>query len=188
MPKLVDHDERRARIAQAAMVEIAESGIESLRLTDVADRAGWTTGVLTHYFKNKQDLLDEALKRTLDALVGDAIAQAERFEGKLTDVLPHWLPTTPQRLSNWKTWLAFAGNGQFSARYRSAHQHYYRTLSELIVTQLQKEGGVGDLEQSADMLIAFLDGLSTRVVLEPHSWPSERQEALLAQYVRAVMR
>ena len=56
------------------MLEIAEKGIEDLRLKDVAERAGWTTGVLTHYFSNKEELLSEALKVTFREIVGEAVA------------------------------------------------------------------------------------------------------------------
>ena len=57
MPRQVDHAARRAELADAATELIADVGVDGLRLRDVAARAGCTTGMLTHYFADKRELL-----------------------------------------------------------------------------------------------------------------------------------
>ena len=44
MPKIVDHDERRATIAAAAAMVIADDGVEGATMKAIASRAGVTTG------------------------------------------------------------------------------------------------------------------------------------------------
>ena len=57
MPKVVDIEQRRAELAEAASRLIARAGIESATMREVAAEAGWTTGALTHYFSDKRELL-----------------------------------------------------------------------------------------------------------------------------------
>ena len=57
MPKIVDVEQRRAELADAAARLIARSGIEAATMREVAAEAGLTTGALTHYFADKHELL-----------------------------------------------------------------------------------------------------------------------------------
>ena len=179
MPKIVDHEERRTSIARAAMLEIAENGIEDLRLKDVAERAGWTTGVLTHYFSNKEELLSEALKITFKEIVGEALAESRSDNHSVHELMRRWLPCFPGRLLGWQAWIAFVGSAQFSSPKRELHEEYYRLVKEEALRRLAAENVRMDVEDTADLMIAFMDGLSTRVIMEPDKWPAERQEALL---------
>ena len=61
MPKIVDHDQRRRELAQAAWNVIADSGIDGATTREIAREAGYSTGVLAHYFERKDDILLEAL-------------------------------------------------------------------------------------------------------------------------------
>src|SRR5262252_380065 len=61
MPKIVDHDQRRRELAQAAWNVIADSGIDGATTREIAREAGFSTGVLAHYFERKDDILLEAL-------------------------------------------------------------------------------------------------------------------------------
>lgn len=48
MPKLVDHDERRAKVSAPAIRAIDEQEFDRVRLVDVAKRAECTTGAVRH--------------------------------------------------------------------------------------------------------------------------------------------
>ena len=61
MPKIVDRVERRAAIAAAAADAIADEGIEAVTMKGIAARAGVTTGAVTHYFDDKQEVILAAL-------------------------------------------------------------------------------------------------------------------------------
>ena len=87
MPKIIDHDERRMEIAGAVVRIIARQGISGVTMKIVAKEAGWSTGVLHHYFENKQELLIGGLRF------------AARETGKsITRVLKHRDPKERLRL------------------------------------------------------------------------------------------
>ncbi len=188
MPKVVDHEERRESIARAAMLEIADRGIDDLRLKDVAERAGWTTGVLTHYFKSKEELLSEALKVTFREVVGEAVADAQNDDHDDFELMRRWLPSYPGRLMVSKAWIAFMGSAQFSSANRELFAEYYRLMAQEGYRRLAGVPLAISADEAVDMLQAFFDGLCTRVIMEPDAWPLERQETLLKTFIACILR
>src|SRR5215213_9506341 len=61
MPKLGMEPIRREQICRAAATVIAREGFAGTTLRKVADEAGVSTGMLNHYFSNRQDLLTQTL-------------------------------------------------------------------------------------------------------------------------------
>ena len=57
MPRVVNHEERREEIAEAAWRVIEREGLAGADLREIAREAGYTTGVITHYFRNKRELM-----------------------------------------------------------------------------------------------------------------------------------
>jgi AcrR family transcriptional regulator len=60
-------EERPEELLTAALEIFAERGFRATRLEDVAARAGVSKGTVYLYFRNKEDLLVQALSRYLDA-------------------------------------------------------------------------------------------------------------------------
>ncbi len=61
MPKLGMGPIRREQICRAAAAVIAREGFAGSTMRMVAEEAGVSTGMLNHYFANRQDLLTQAL-------------------------------------------------------------------------------------------------------------------------------
>ena len=64
MPKIVDHDSRKAVFAEAAIRLVARDGLEGLTMRAVAAESGLSYGSLFHYFDSKDDLLMHAIRHT----------------------------------------------------------------------------------------------------------------------------
>jgi AcrR family transcriptional regulator len=62
MPKIVNHDERRDQIALVACRVVAENGFDQATIVRIAREAGYTTGMVAHYFDTKQDIIIAALR------------------------------------------------------------------------------------------------------------------------------
>ena len=65
MPKIVDHDKRRDEIALVACRVVAEGGFDQATIVRIAREAGYTTGMVAHYFDTKQDIIIAALRLML---------------------------------------------------------------------------------------------------------------------------
>jgi Transcriptional regulator len=67
MPKLGMEPIRRAEAINAALECISEHGIQGITLDMVAEKAGFSKGIVAYYFKSKRNLILESLKEFLAA-------------------------------------------------------------------------------------------------------------------------
>ncbi len=180
MPKVVDHDERRERIAEAAWRVIEREGPDGANLRRIAREAGYTTGVVTHYFRDKRDLMAFAfglvVERSTSRMAG-AAAEAGA-EGALAQLLP----LDEERRRETTVWLALMGSSlsdpdlaaELRRRYRRAREATLPMFREALV-----EAQAGDPDDVADELLAAVDGITVDALTDPERFPPERQMALL---------
>ncbi len=57
MPKIINHDQRREEIANVVMKLIVEEGIKKTTVRGICRRGGFSTGVIAHYFNDREELL-----------------------------------------------------------------------------------------------------------------------------------
>jgi AcrR family transcriptional regulator len=97
MPKIVDHQERRDQIALVACRVVAEYGFEQATIVRIAREAGYTTGMVAHYFDTKQDIIIAALRLILQRIEARLTRPATGPRPQLLAVLTEALPIDPQR-------------------------------------------------------------------------------------------
>lgn len=179
-------------IAAAACVVIARDGMHKASLRAIAKEMGCTTGMVTHYFANKEAILVEALERLLQPLVqnqpilegpGDDLESLIR---QLVEVLPLDGP----RIQFWKVWSAFMGlsitNLTLQARRISLLEDFRQRLSQSL-SNLMHHGMLdapGSAEDLADGINAYLGGLGLTAVAAPSLYPPERVRSLAIAHLR----
>lgn len=188
MPKVVDHDERRQAFAAATARTIGTYGIESVTMTRVAKAAGVTTGSLTHYFKDKDEIILAALEWANGAMHRRAEEAIQRGDDAIT-VLMSVLPTDRARLAEWRTWIVFGDRATRSSRLMKAKRATYRAWSDLLARGFREQQDRGelssdlDLELEAESMVVLVAGLGDLAAGDPKSWPASRQRAVLERYV-----
>ncbi|MEU5049408.1 TetR/AcrR family transcriptional regulator [Streptomyces sp. NPDC021096] len=80
MPKRVDHDERRAEIAEALVRVAGRRGLHAVGMRDVAAEAGVSLRLVQYYFETKEKLLLHGL-RHLTAGFTERVAARVRAAG-----------------------------------------------------------------------------------------------------------
>ncbi len=108
MPKLGMGPIRREQICRAAAAVIAREGFAGSTMRMVADEAGVSTGMLNHYFANRQDLLTQALvfvsERTQERY-RVAIEDVPAGRGRLLALLESALADDEQMVETWRVWI-----------------------------------------------------------------------------------
>ena len=61
-------DANRREIASAACELVADGGLDSVSMRRIAKHLGATTGYISHYYADKEDLLEAALRAALSEL------------------------------------------------------------------------------------------------------------------------
>ncbi|MBI1265073.1 MAG: TetR family transcriptional regulator [Alphaproteobacteria bacterium] len=65
MPKIVDHDAQRTRIARAAVAAFRQDGYSGVSLRRIAEAAGASKSAMYHYFPDKRALFEAASREVL---------------------------------------------------------------------------------------------------------------------------
>lgn len=170
MPRIADHDARRQQLAQAAAGVIARAGVAGASMRDVAAAGGVTTGAVTHYFPGRTELIAAAYDQVMGRL-------AERLDGPertalteapaLAEALAAFLPLDEETRAEWRVWLAFSAEALIDPALAARHRAHYATILAAVAAEV---GGAA----AADLLVAIIDGLAIRILLEPDEWPRAR--------------
>ncbi|MCL4478714.1 MAG: TetR/AcrR family transcriptional regulator [Deltaproteobacteria bacterium] len=79
-------DKMKEKITMAAVKVYAEKGMQGIKITDIAKEANISYGLVYHYFKNKEDIMNEIFSRSINIFL-EAIEKVsykdEPLEAKL---------------------------------------------------------------------------------------------------------
>ena len=78
--------ERRSELLRAAVRVFARKGFRASRVADIAEEAGVAHGLLYHYFRSKDEVLDEIFRRTWSNLA-EALREIEASGAPLREQL-----------------------------------------------------------------------------------------------------
>jgi len=182
MPRYVDHDDRRRHIAATAAELVGTRGLEALTFRNVAEAAGSSTTVLTHYFADKRDLLRSTYEAVAERF-GARWDEAVRGQGGLAECLEAWLPLDPERLTEWRLLTSFWGMAASDPALGSAQARHGRSSQRRIESLLQQHMphiAGAEVELVGRRLISFVLGLGATSALDPDHWPPAEQRRVLA--------
>src|SRR4051794_27554166 len=109
MPLVVNPSQRRRDVAAVAARLVAEGGAEAVTVRAVAEAAGYSTKIVSHYFADKRALILSTYRYAADRSA--AIAEASQAPGSsdAQAYIRSLLPTDDATRQNWKVWFAFWG-------------------------------------------------------------------------------
>jgi AcrR family transcriptional regulator len=188
MPKIVDVDATKMRIVEAAWDVITTEGIQSVSMRRVAKAAGCTSGLITHHFTDKDELVTYAYEKVLDEMIANAARRVDEersLRDKLWAAIEAIEPTTPRLqqltvvLINF--WAQAAFNRAFAARCRQDYKRWRTLISRTL------RGGVEagelradtDIRALTDTLTLLSDGLSVGMTLTPTLYPKGHRRDIL---------
>lgn len=196
MPKIVDHGQRRRDLLQATATVIATEGIQAATVRRIARQAGCTTGLVTHYFPGKDELVIGALRQVHGAAGDRMLAHRKRATGlqALRSVLMEALPFTAQAKQEWHVWLSFWGVAWSSAPLSAEHRERYDLWRRLIGQLLGEAARLGetrpglDLREATDRIVALVDGLGLQMIYEPLRLSRRRATAMIEAQLAEIAR
>ncbi len=189
MPKIVDEEEQRRRIRQAASRAFAKRGLEGTGLQHVAREAGLGRSSLYHYYPDKaalvQDLANELLEEETALFTqafqsGDsALDRIERLTTAIVELFDRSASTGRLMLQIWAS---------DPDRFQAMLETLRGGLTQL-VEQGQELGEIDpglDAEASATLVIALMDGVLVQGFIDPRLF--EQKEKLGDALLSAVRR
>ncbi len=191
MPKIVDHARRRDEIALVACRVVAKYGFEQTTIVRIAREAGYTTGMVAHYFDTKQDIIVAALRLILRRIEERLTRQVQAAEQPdLLALLAEALPVDATRFIECAFWTAFWGQVMADQRLRRVnvwiHREYMRLFERCLAQSWPqwRQWPADTREQVLRSVVTFINGLTASAVASRGDWPPERQISQLQMQLR----
>lgn len=187
MPKTVDHYERREELLEAVWRVIAHDGMEGATMRAIAKETGWSTGVLAHYFADKDDIIGSALRLAYERI---AMRWDQKLEGlagvrALYELVLDNLPLDDERVLETKLlmnyWSLVIRGHDATPRPRRRGPLLIDLLAKL-VREGQEAGEIRSDEAPEDVaerLLGLIDGFSLHALLNPERLTSDRLISLI---------
>jgi AcrR family transcriptional regulator len=190
MPKIVDHEERRNEIALVACRVVAQYGFDQATIVRIAREAGYTTGMVAHYFDTKQDIVIAALRLILRRIEERLTPRVPAVEPDLLTLLTESLPVDETRYIECAFWISFWGQVPADRRLKRINAWVHREYLRLFARCLAR--GWPDFarwpeatrEQVLRSVMTFINGVTASTVANRGDWPAERQIGALRLHLQ----
>jgi AcrR family transcriptional regulator len=178
-------DSKRIGALSATLRVIARDGLEKTTIRSIAKEAGCSAGSLAHYFRDKEDILRQALELAdarISKRMADIISESEPNLA-LREVLAQVLPIDDDRTVELTLDVNFWGRALIHPELRGLeHEDHdrWRNIVLGLVSSIESSNKSSlSAQDLTDVLIAFLDGLGLQALIYPELFPADRQLELL---------
>jgi len=191
MPKIVDHDERRREIVRATWRVIRRIGVDATTVREIAKEAGYSNGVLAHYFTNKEELLILAHQQAFEQAATRMDEKATGAVGldHLRSLLLEALPLDEERDLEAYIDVSFWAQSLVNDRLRKVRTESHIAARENWKNHISALRDSGHITTStpddvlADELLMVIDSLSAQALLFPDVITPERQLLLVDSFM-----
>lgn len=191
MPKIVDHEKRKAKIAKATWQVILKHGMKGASVRNIAREANLSLGALRHYFPNQDELyayamqlVSERVKKRLKNVVQSDLPPKE----KVIAFLEEFLPLDEESSKEMEVWFHFM-------------YHYFdqgedindgiRDAVRLVFAFLEKENllleGL-DKELEIERLYAIIDGLALHKIIGKNCLSNKMMQRVLTSHIESLIK
>ncbi|NEO49567.1 MAG: TetR family transcriptional regulator [Moorea sp. SIO4A3] len=191
----MSQQDRRLEVSEAAWRVIVREGLDRTSMRAIAQELGCTTGVVTHHFRDKQELILFALNQVTQRLQKTMQTATEQARGvdRLVEMLSAFLPLDTERQDILKVWVAFLGYAIGRESLMAEHQQSAAQLREVIIQELKALQSAKlirpniEPELEANALLALVNGVSLDSLIQAKRLSSDQQQIVIRRYVNELL-
>lgn len=169
--------EKQEKILKAALELFATQGFAATSTAKVAKKAGVSEGLIFRHFENKQGLLEAIMhigkEKAKEAFAEVVMANEPKECLRKALELPFTIPKSDYEL--WR--LTYALKWQMNN-----YDDSFSKPVKLVLINAFTELGYSDPEAEADLLLMYIDGMATALLLHEPENKTEILSALKAKY------
>ncbi|MDP9865768.1 MULTISPECIES: TetR/AcrR family transcriptional regulator [Streptosporangium] len=189
-PARTDHEARRHDVSEAVWRVLAEHGFAGLTLRAVAAAMGASTGLVTHYFAGKHELIAHALD-----ILETRTRQRPRLKAPASGLpalrahLLNILPLTSEGVAMNRIWVGSWDVALSDPALFAAQATRYDRIRAVLCTAIEDARRLGELPVEADAqrlaatALSFTHGLVVQALFAPDSFPPEHQIELVDDFL-----
>ncbi|MBV9044813.1 MAG: TetR/AcrR family transcriptional regulator [Alphaproteobacteria bacterium] len=185
-----DREAQRTKLLDAAIAVIGQDGFAEASLRKVAERAGCSTGAVTYYFANREEMMAAVIESQFDVFDAMLMRSDEgRADGKI-DVrggLKRWLDSLDANTEGggWVANFQLLSLARHEPALAAVYQRRYAQYRDVFASMLAKAQRQGSIRKDiapdllADQISAMGDGWMMLFPVEPERFRPSRVKALL---------
>ena len=175
-------DLRRGQIVAAARALVAAGGLEALTIGALEEKLGFSRGVITYHFDDKDEIVEAVLRSAVEDIDADTAAEvsaAESFDEKLAAVLRTKLRGFSANREAGRILLSFWGRLWSDRRARRVNEELfarYREESRGLIAAGQAAGAFAkdaDADAFGALLVGIVIGLATQQAVQEDAFDAE---------------
>jgi len=188
MPKVGMQPIRRQQLIEATLKAVDQVGLHDASIALIARIAGVSTGIISHYFKDKNGLLEATMRHLMMAL-GEAVNQRRAAQpddsprSRLRAVIEGNFDTSQINSPATKTWLAFWASSMHHRQLRRLQHVNDRRLYSNLCCEFKRALEPSRARCAALGLAALIDGLWLRSVLTGTSFDVQQAMQVAFDYI-----
>jgi len=188
-------EERKRDLIQAAIRDIAAHGYDAVTVATICEEAGFSRGLIGHYFSGKDELLHEAVK-TVATELGAAIRSAADAAGPDPAARLHALIAvsftppgfTPEKVA---VWVSLTGAARWSpplaTLYRDIWRDYRAGVGRLFARAAKERRIQLDPDRTALTFSQLVEGLWVGWAADPEAIAPHTAEDCCHAYIDMVL-
>jgi AcrR family transcriptional regulator len=194
VPKIVDHDARREELVEATWRVLARTGMLGATMREIAREAGVSTGLLAHYFADKEDLLAFALRLSHRRVYERIHAGSQGIVGlpALRVIMLEALPLDEPRLLEAQIEMTFLSLAMGNDSLRDLQNREFERFWDELHHRVSEAQALGEISPDLDadwithQLIILVEGISLEAVLYPARVNPDQQREILEHFLDQV--
>jgi TetR/AcrR family transcriptional regulator, fatty acid metabolism regulator protein len=161
--------EKQSAIFDSAIKVIREKGFHRMRMVDIAKEAGISYGLVYHYFKNKESLINDILNQWWEELyrfLETVHKENSEFHEKLKKIILYFLDLYQQKPDLMNIFITQISRSSANlTKTRLDHFKIFISLTEGILTEGQKRGFLRRDFEAPYLTYIFLGALETFITI-----------------------
>ncbi|MHC0037627.1 TetR/AcrR family transcriptional regulator [Pseudoneobacillus sp. C159] len=194
MPKIVNHDKQKEKVAEAAWRVIRREGLEGASVRKIAEEAGISPGSMRHYFPTQSDLLlysmnlvTERVKKRVQRIefTGDPVHDAQLLLFEL-------LPIDEEKSVEMEVWLIFNIKALSDSSLQNLVEQLYletkQAITYIIDTFINQGLTKNNINRETEIqtLYALIDGLTLQAIMRPQQVTPEIIKNTILHHIRCL--
>ncbi|MEA9392082.1 transcriptional regulator BetI [Acerihabitans sp. TG2] len=188
MPKVGMQPIRRQQLIEATLAAVNEVGMHDASISQIARRAGVSNGIISHYFRDKNGLL-EATMRYLLSRLGVAVTQRlsalqnNEPRTRLQAIIEGNFDESQTNSAAMKTWLAFWASSMHSPQLHRLQRVNNRRLYSNLCHEFKRCLPHDHARLAAKGMAGLIDGLWLRSALSEQIFNHDEALLITHQYI-----
>lgn len=183
---------RRQEIVFAAWHLVAEFGIDAVRIQDIAEKVGTSTGTIHYYFRDKDDVLAAALEYSAKRFAARKASQLPRAGSQIDRILALVDAQVPSTATwnEWAVWIELWAEATRQDRFKTLNEEVYigwkGMIRDLVIAGQDSKEFSAEVDAAgfATDFIAMMDGLGIQTLLNGPGNSTEYMRSRLTRFAR----